>query len=119
VAGSVVAAMVADLPTEPVVVNLNVPNVALDQVKGWRRTVVGTQPPRAMASAVLEPKHGHDGTFHVRMGWGEPVALPIETDGGAVEQDEVSITFLGRLMEETTSAALPQAEAALAALLDR
>ena len=119
VASAVVERLVADLPTEPVVVNLNVPNVALDEIKGWRRTVVGTLPPRAMAAAVLEPKEGHDGTFHVRMGWGDPVALPSETDGGAVELDEVSITFLGRLMEDESSTALPVVEAGLASLLDR
>jgi 5'-nucleotidase len=119
VAGAVVERLVAELPTEPVVVNLNVPNVALDEIKGWRRTVVGTLPPRAMAAAVLEPKEGHDGTFHVRMGWGDPVALPSETDGGAVELDEVSITFLGRLMEDDSSPALPIVESGLAALLDR
>jgi len=119
VASAVVERLVADLPTEPVVVNLNVPNVALDEIKGWRRTVVGTLPPRAMAAAVLEPKEGHDGTFHVRMGWGDPVALPSETDGGAVELDEVSITFLGRLMEDASSPSLPVVEAGLAALLDR
>jgi 5'-nucleotidase len=119
VAGAVVERLVAELPTEPVVVNLNVPNVALDEIKGWRRTVVGTLPPRAMAAAVLEPKEGHDGTFHVRMGWGDPVALPSETDGGAVELDEVSITFLGRLMEDDSSPALPVVESGLAALLDR
>jgi 5'-nucleotidase len=119
VAGAVVERLVAELPTEPVVVNLNVPNVALDEIKGWRRTVVGTLPPRAMAAAVLEPKEGHDGTFHVRMGWGDPVALPSETDGGAVELDEVSITFLGRLTEDDSSPALPVVEAGLATLLDR
>jgi 5'-nucleotidase len=119
VAGAVVERLVAELPTEPVVVNLNVPNVALDEIKGWRRTVVGTLPPRAMAAAVLEPKEGHDGTFHVRMGWGDPVALPSETDGGAVELDEVSITFLGRLTEDDSSPALPVVEAGLAALLER
>jgi 5'-nucleotidase len=119
VASAVVERLVADLPTEPVVVNLNVPNVALDEIKGWRRTVVGTLPPRAMAAAVLEPKEGHDGTFHVRMGWGDPVALPSETDGGAVELDEVSITFLGRLTADESSPALPVVEAGLATLLDR
>jgi hypothetical protein len=72
-----------------------------------------------MSSAVLEPKHGHEDTFHVRMGWGEPVPLPIETDGGAVEQDEVAITFLSRITEDESSPALPRAEAGLAALLDR
>ena len=54
-------------------------------------------PPRAMAGAVLEPKLGHDNAFKVRMSWGEAVSLPAETDGGAVENGEVSITFLSRL----------------------
>ena len=53
------------------------------------------------------------------MGWGDPVSLPSETDGGAVELDEVSITFLGRLMEDDSSPALPVVEAGVAALLDR
>ena len=116
VAGAVAATLVADLPSEPVVVNLNVPNLPLAEVKGWRRTGVGTLPPRAMASAVLEPMVGHDGTFRVRMGWGEPVALPVETDGGTVENDEIALTFLGRITADEPPAVGP-AEAALEALL--
>jgi 5'-nucleotidase len=116
VASAVVGELVVDLPRDPVVVNLNVPNLPLAEVKGWRRTIVGTLPPRSMASAVLEPKLGHEDTFHVRMGWGEPVPLPIETDGGAVENDEISLTFLGRVTADE-SPALGPAEAALEALL--
>jgi 5'-nucleotidase len=118
VAEVVVGSLAAGLPADPVVVNLNVPNVELDEIKGWRRTVVGSIPPRVMASAVLEPKEGHDGSYHVRMSWGEPVPLPVETDGGAVEADEVSITYLGRIQEEPSAAAGP-AEEALARLLGR
>lgn len=99
VASAVVGGLVSDFPTEPVVLNVNVPNLPVDQMKGWRRTKVGMIPPRVMANAVLEPKEGHEGSFYVRMSWGDPVTLPIETDGGAVEAGEVSITYLNRLAE--------------------
>jgi 5'-nucleotidase len=100
VASAVVGGLVTDLPTDPVVINVNVPNLPFDEIKGWRRTKVGTIPPRVMATAVLEPKEGHDGSFYVRMSWGDPVQLPIETDGGAVEAGEVSIAYLNRLGED-------------------
>jgi hypothetical protein len=44
--------------------------------------------------AWLDDKIGHPGSFHVRMEWGEPVVLPDESDGGAVERGEVAITYL-------------------------
>ena len=106
------------LPTEPVCVNLNVPNLPLDQITTWRRTTVGARPPRTMASASLEPKLGHDNTFKVKMSWGEPLSLPIETDGGSVEAGEVSITFLGRIDGEVP-AITDATGAALTALLHR
>jgi 5'-nucleotidase len=116
VAEAVVGALVAALPREPVVVNVNVPNLPVAEMKGWRRTIVGTVPPRAMAGAVLEPKFGHDDAFKVKMSWGEAVTLPIETDGGAVENGEVSITFLSRL-SGTDGPGQEAAETALGRLL--
>ncbi|CAB4884813.1 unannotated protein [freshwater metagenome] len=97
VADAFVEGLVADMPADPVVVNLNVPNVEIDQIKGWRRATVGMEPPRKMAGAVLEPKQGHAGTFHVRMSWGDALALPTHTDGGIVEANEVAITYLSRI----------------------
>ena len=117
VAEVVVGALVAELPSEPVVVNVNVPNLEVAEMKGWRRTIVGTVPPRAMAGAVLEAKLGHDNAFKVKMSWGEPVTLPIETDGGSVENGEVSITFLSRLSGDELP--MTDAEHALEALLSR
>lgn len=96
VGSAVVGGLVAARPADPPVVNVNVPNLALDEVRGWRYTTVGTLPPRAMSSAVLEAKPGHEDGFVVRMTWGDPVVLPIETDGGAVEAGEVSLTYLSR-----------------------
>ena len=99
VAEAVVAGLVdGGVPADPVVVNVNVPNLAVDELRGWRRTEIGTVPPRAMASATLEPKAGHAGAFEVHMQWGDPVELPPHTDGGAVEAGEVSITYLSRFV---------------------
>lgn len=118
VAEAVVGGLVAEAPSEPVVVNVNVPNLALDELKGWRRTQVGTLPPRILAGATLDPKVGHDGAYYVRMSWGDAVELPIETDGGAVEADEVSVSYLSRLDAEDRSD-VAGADAALDRLLRR
>ncbi|MGH9093774.1 MAG: 5'/3'-nucleotidase SurE [Acidimicrobiales bacterium] len=86
-------------PAGPVVVNVNGPNLALDQVLGWRRTRVASKPNRAVAEATLVPKHGHPGSYRVTMQWGQPIGLPEDSDGGAVERGYASITLLGALAE--------------------
>ena len=96
VAQSVVEGWIADRPKEAVVINVNVPNCAVSEMKGWRRTDIGHVVTRAMAGAELEPKEGHDGAFYVRMTYGDTIQMPGETDGGAVENGEVAITYIGR-----------------------
>ena len=118
VADAFVEGLVANMPTEPVVVNLNVPNVEIHEITGWRRGRVGMEPPRKMAAAVLEPKQGHDGTFHVRMSWGDAIELPVDTDGGLVDAGVVSVTYLTRL-EGSDRTDLGAAEASLARLVTR
>ncbi len=113
-AAVMVEALAADLPETPVVVNLNVPNVQASELKGWRRTEVGTLPPRAMTQATLEPKLGHEGAFHVDMKWGDPVDLPEHTDGGAVMAGYASVSWLSELAH--TDPGVPQVSAAEAAL---
>jgi 5'-nucleotidase len=100
VADVVVGALVADLPQKPVVVNVNVPNLPIDEMKGWRHTEVGTLPPRAMATADLDPIAGHEDAYVVRMSWGDEIPLPEGTDGGTIERDEVSVTYLSRILPE-------------------
>ena len=89
-----------DLPDDPIVVNVNVPNRAWDQLAGWRRTQVALLPPRTLASAELTPKAGHDGAFDVQMHWGDPLTLPDDTDSGAVELGYVTVTALARLSDD-------------------
>jgi 5'-nucleotidase len=100
VAGVVAESLCGQRFDEPVVVNLNVPNIEVDELHGWRHTSVGREIPRRMSSAVLEPLEGHQGAFRVKMSWGEPVELPDGTDGGTVERQMVSISFLGRINAE-------------------
>jgi 5'/3'-nucleotidase len=99
--GSAVAGVVlgSDL-RDPVVVNVNVPNLPLGRIRGWRYAAIGLLPPRAIAKGRLEPVAGRDGVFAVRMEWGEEIALPPDTDGGAIERDEVTISYLSRIVAE-------------------
>jgi 5'-nucleotidase len=102
VAGAVVGALVRSPMPPPLLVNLNVPNVALAEVQGWERTSIGRVPPRVIAEARLEPVEGRHGTFKVVMEWGDAIALPEGTDGGAVERGRVSLTLLGHLSDIDT-----------------
>lgn len=112
VADIVVEGFLADPPSDPAALNVNVPNVDFADIKGWRRAEIATMPPRAMAKANLEPKEGHEGAFRVKMAWGDSGELPIETDSGAVMADEVAITWLSRVAGEQPTSGLG-AEAAI------
>lgn len=118
VASAFVEGFVADLPSEPTVVNLNVPNLDLADIKGWRHARVGLEPPRKVSSAVLEPKVGYDGAFHVRMEWGEALDLPDDSDGGLVENGYVAVSYLTRL-EHGERLDLALSEATLGSLVGR
>ena len=96
VAASVVRGWSANRTEEPLVINVNVPNTPLDQIKGWRRTSVGMQVPRAVVNANLVPKEGYENSYTVDLSYGDPVPLPDHTDGGAVEAGYVAVTYVSR-----------------------
>lgn len=97
-------ALLAQPPTDPIVVNVNVPNRPLDEMVGWRRAQVALLPPRTLATADLIPKAGHDGAFDVEMRWGDPIELPADTDSGALEAGFVAVTALCRLRDDPSFA---------------
>jgi 5'-nucleotidase len=99
-ADAVVRGLIASPPKAPVVVNINVPNLEMDQVRGWRYVGVGRLPPRTVETVQLQPKQGHEGAFHVRMRWGDAVVLPADTDGGAVGRDLIAVSFLSAIRAE-------------------
>ncbi|MBJ30390.1 MAG: 5'/3'-nucleotidase SurE [Acidimicrobiaceae bacterium] len=111
---AVAAAVVADMPKTASVVNVNVPNVPLGEVAGWRHTVTGSAPPRSLTTAEMVPKEGHMGSYEVRVHWGEPGDLPEDSDGGAVMAGHVSLTWLNRLHDD----APPDDDPAAAGLAD-
>jgi 5'-nucleotidase len=124
VADAVVGALIPVVKGAALVVNVNVPNQPLAGLAGWQHTSIGRIPPRVIAEATLEPKVGHPGTFRVAMNWGDAVSLPEGTDGGAIERNLVSVTFLSALADVRS---LPEqgpspdelaADAAIGAALD-
>ena len=118
VAAAAVEGLVSDMPAKPVVLNINVPNLELGEIKGWKRTEVGVQPPRSVATAELEPRPGHQDAFRVKMDWGEAVPLPEHTDGGAVMAGWVSLGWLSKLeAAEPSGAGEAEAEAGVDRLL--
>jgi 5'-nucleotidase len=120
VARAFVEGFIAEPPTDVVVVNLNVPNVELDEIEGWSHAEVGLLPPRSMSRATLVPRKLPDGAsteeFDIEVEWGDPAELPEHTDGGAIERNRVSVTYLSKLEAEQRND-LRKAESALDRLL--
>lgn len=100
IASVVVGQLLESNTEEPVVVNINVPNLPIEEITKWRHATVGAAPPRALASARLDPIQGQEGAYYIRMEMGDPILSPPETDSGAIERDEVTVTYLSRLHPE-------------------
>ena len=93
-------------PSEPVVVNINVPNLAARRdprlaPRWWRAT-----PPRAFASAGLDRSSGRRGCYSIRMEFGDPI-IARDADSRAIERDEVAITYSSRLSPNHATDARP------------
>ena len=114
VASAIVEGLFADDIGDSPVINVNVPHLELDQIRGWRFTELGTQPPRAVESVELIPSSAHDGIFKVSMSWGDEVFQSSAVDAGAVMNDEVSVTYLSRI-----TAIQPPSDSSLGQALER
>lgn len=98
VAAQAVGAIVANPPATPQVLNINVPNAEVSELKGWRRTEMANQSGRTSSQVALVPKIGHEDAFNVRMDWGQPMELPEHTDIGTVQRGFVSVTWLSAIL---------------------
>lgn len=99
VAAAAVEELVARPLEEPGALNINVPNVELDEIAGWRRTEVGMRVPQAMTTVDVEPKEGHEDAYYLKFNWG-PMSdddYSIDEDVGAVQAGYVSTTWLSRV----------------------
>ena len=88
-----------------VAVNVNVPNLPLRDLAGWRPTVLAPAPSRGIGEVRLSPKEGAPGSYSVKLSWGEAHELPPESDGGAVRRGLVSLSVLSPVT--TLDPALP------------
>lgn len=101
VAQSYVRGLLDDLPNDPVVVNINVPNKEVSELRGWRHAEVGVRPNRTVAVAELTPIEGFADAYHVKMSWGDSNGpLPEGTDTSLIEDGYVTVTNLGKLAPE-------------------
>lgn len=105
VAGEVVAGLIADMPSQPAVINVNVPNVPIDEVKGWRRAEVAIEMGRRVTTAKVTPKPGVEGTFDVAFEWGDrtTASLPEGSDSRAIEDGYAAVSWLSRITDEQRS----------------
>ena len=102
VASMFVGGLIEGLPERLVVANLNVPNLELGDIKGWAVTEVGRLPPRAMSKATLVPDPSRPDHFGLDVAWGDPIDLPAHTDGGTIEADQVSVSYITRCLLYTS-----------------
>lgn len=98
-------------PDPAIAINVNVPNLAVDEIAGWRRTTLAPAPARGIGTATMVPKPGAEGTYTVKLAWGSLEDLPPDSDGGAVAQGLVSISVLTRMTAADPAAPLPATEA--------
>ncbi len=94
VAVQVVKRLIEYPPTRPGVLNVNVPNLPVDQMGPWSWASVGRSSSRTMAKASLEPRPGHEGSFRVTTTFGDQLSLPDGEDGGTVQRGKVALTRL-------------------------
>ncbi len=98
VAGGLLDAVDAGQLSDVAVVNLNVPNLAIDQIKGWRWTEVGRTPNFSMTKAALVPRsEGPEGTYRIETSWGQQTDQSPDSDSAALNDDAISISLLSRI----------------------
>lgn len=106
VAVEVVAGMVETDFEDCPVVNLNVPNLPVEEMAGWQWAEVGLRPPWAVEFAALVPIEGEADRFKVEETWGQHDEQPADTDSAVVMSNKISVTMLSRI-----EAAAPKAPA--------
>ncbi len=97
IASTLIEGLLQDDIGDSPVLNVNVPNLELDQIRGWRFTDIGTEPPRAIERVELESTP-EERTFRVSMSWGDENHQSSEVDTGAVMNDEISVSYLSRIV---------------------
>ena len=118
IAHSAVKGIIENPPPLPSILNINVPNDRLENLKGWRYTEISDRQPLAKAEAKLEAKPGHKDSYGVSLSFNGSDEFPPETDSGSVKDGYVSMTWLSGI-EAIKPDGVNQVDLALDSLLDR
>jgi 5'-nucleotidase len=101
IAAIVVSSLVENPLPEPAVLNINVPNMEVSDIKGWIRAEIGSDFARTLPEVTIKPIDGHDDSHYVIMNSGENLPPPaIETDLGAVGRGYVAVTWVSKYQLE-------------------
>lgn len=104
VARRVAASLAVDLPDDPVVINVNVPNRPLHEIQGVCRTRVARESHRDGTRVVLEAHEERSEVFQANFAWGPPLEMPLDSDVGAVNAGMISISAVGFLCSRDLTA---------------
>ena len=100
VTASYVEGLVQQLPANPVVVNLNVPNLELAELSGWRVAEIGHTVPQQVSTAELIPKVGFPNAFDVDVRWAPAGDLQPDSEAGLLAGGFVTVSYVSRYTNE-------------------
>jgi len=79
------------------VVNINVPDLHLDEIDGWAWTDIAPGPQRTMSTVSLKPKPGHLGGYDVAFEFGTADEDPDPGTDVAVVSNRVAVSYISTL----------------------
>jgi 5'-nucleotidase len=119
VAKAFVSGLLGDLPDEPVIANLNVPNLEIADMTGWRLAPVALNRFGAGDSGSLEPIAHRPGHFDVKLAWTRQLEPPAGTDVESVNHGIVAVSYLAPVVHQTSRTDLGKPESSLSNLVGR
>lgn len=93
-----VGGLLSRMPADPIVANVNVPNVELADIAGWRLADVSPDPAARMIEPVITPREDDPDTFDVEVRWQRNLDAAPSTDTATVWSRLVSVSYVTRLV---------------------
>jgi 5'-nucleotidase len=119
VAQAFVSGLLADLPSEPVIANLNVPNLEVADMVGWQLAPValnrfGTGDPGTLVPIADRPGH-----YDVKLGWTRQHEPPMGTDVASVHSGIIAVSYLSPVEHQSFRDDLSKPESSLSNLVSQ
>lgn len=119
VATAFVSGLLADLPPEPVIANLNVPNLEVADMVGWRLAPIARHRFGTGDSGSLVPIADRPGHYDVKLGWTRQPEPPLGTDAGSVTNAIIAVSYLSPVEHQSLRDDLAKPESSLSNLVSQ